>query len=127
MQNWTLFAPHPLKEDGWFVVEAQLAEGHKLDLLTGRPPTYAKPARVSAQFRNQRWRRHFQNLWMRYNPRHIPLYLRWAQQKWNRQHPEDSVVATKLIFVREMTELPGLSARHLPVILGEYPSQWLSE
>ena len=126
MQNWTLFAPHPLKEDGWFVVEAQRASGSKVDLLTGRAPTYAKPARVSAQFRNQRWRRHFQNLWMRYNPRHIPLYLRWAQQQWNQQQADqDPVVSTRLVFVREMTELPGIPARTQPVILGEYPSQWL--
>lgn len=127
MQNWTLFAPHPLKEDGWFVVQAEFADGSTVDVLTGKPPSYQKPARVSAQFPNQRWRRHFQNLWMRYNPRHVPLYLRWEQQRWNRQNPSRPLTRLKLIFVRELTELPGLPERSQPVILGEYPSRWLPE
>lgn len=127
MQNWTLFAPHPLKEDGWFIVEATRQDGSRLDLLSGAsPPVYSKPVLPSAQFKNQRWRRHFQNLWQRYNPMHVPLYLRWAGREWNRKHPDQPPIRSlQLVFMREITLLPGLPQQARPVSLGEFPSRWL--
>lgn len=126
MQNWTLFAPEPLRQDGWFVVEGLRADGSSVDLLTGKSPaSYAKPELVSAQFKNQRWRRHFQCLWMRYSPQHVPLYLRWEGQRWNREHPDQKVVSLRLIFVQEYTQLPGIPQKSEVFSLGEYPSRWL--
>jgi hypothetical protein len=127
MQNWTLFAPHPLREDGWFIVDATCEDGTRVDLLSGAgPPVYTKPELPSAQFKNQRWRRHFQSLWQRYNPTHVPLYLRWAGREWNRTHPEHSPVrSVRLVFMREITLLPGLPQQPQLTSLGEFPSRWL--
>lgn len=126
MQNWTLFAPRPILQDGWFVVEATTRDGRVVDLLTGKTATYAKPVPVSDQFKNQRWRRMFQNLWNRWNPRHTPMFLRYMGRKWNREHsPADQVVQLRLIFVQELTELPGIPMKTQVGSLGEFPSRWL--
>jgi hypothetical protein len=126
MQNWTLFAPKPVLQDGWFVVEGSTADGRVLDLLTGQPATYKKPASVAAQFKNQRWRRIYQNLWLRWNPRQTPMFLRYMGRQWNSRHSApDQVVSLRLIFVQEMTELPGIPVTTRPGSLGEFPSPWL--
>lgn len=125
MQNWTLFAPRPNPQDGWFVVEGIRPDGQMVDLLTGKTPTYEKPQPVCAQFKNQRWRRIYQNLWQRYNPRLVPIFLRYMGRKWNRQHPDQTITSLRLIFVQEMTELPGIPATITPGTLGEFPSSWL--
>lgn len=126
MQNWTLFAPVPLRQDGWFVVEGITVDGRQIDLLSGKPSSYAKPASVADTFPNQRWRRHFQNLWLRYNPRHVPLYLRYCGRNWNRTHTgDDRLQLTRLIFVQEYTQLPGVPPHPEVFSLGEFPSTWL--
>ncbi|MBS2034949.1 HTTM domain-containing protein [bacterium] len=125
MQNWTLFAPKPNPQDGWFVVEGIRPDGQILDLMTGKPATYEKPQPVSAQFKNQRWRRIYQNLWQRWNPQHVPMFLRYMGRKWNREHPDLPVTSLRLIFIQEMTELPGVPVHTIPGTLGEFPSPWL--
>jgi len=126
MQNWTLFAPKPFVQDGWFVVEGTRKDGRVVDLLTGQPATYAKPDPVCDQFKNQRWRRVFQNLWIRWNPRHAPMFLRYMGRHWNAQHgPDDQITFVRLMFVQEMTQLPGIPMTTLPGTLGEFPSRWL--
>lgn len=126
MQNWTLFAPKPVLQDGWFVVEGDRDDGRTIDLLTGKPVTYAKPDPVCDQFKNQRWRRIFQNLWLRWNPRQTPMFLRYMGREWNLRHAaKDRVVKLRLTFVQEMTELPGIPSTTQAGTLGEFPSTWL--
>ena len=126
MQNWTLFAPKPALQDGWFVVEGTRRDGQVVDLLTGKLATYTKPNPVCDQFKNQRWRRIFQNLWIRWNPRQTPFFLRYMGRKWNREHPpQDQVVFMRLTFVQELTELPGIPMKIQVGTIGEFPSRWL--
>ena len=126
MQNWTLFAPKPVLQDGWFVVEGTCRDGRVLDLLTGKPATYAKPTPVCDQFKNQRWRRIFQNLWLRWNPRQTPMFLRYMGRQWNESHEaKDRVWKLRLTFVQEMTELPGIPLTTQVGTLGDFPSNWL--
>lgn len=127
LQNWRLFAPYPFRDDGWFIVEGSLADGRQIDLLRGgQPLSMYKPEQVSAQFANQRWRRFYQNLWLRANPRHIPFYCKWELERWNRAHPE-KLTRVRLLFVQEWSELPGKAPELKTYIAGEYPSADLPE
>lgn len=128
MQNWTLFAPYPFVDDGWFIMEATRQDGSQFDLMTGLAVSYYKPQLVSSQFPNQRWRRWYQNMWKRYNPKHVPHFLWWMARDWNRKHPDQSPVASvRLIFVEERTQLPGIRPTWRSYVLGEFPSDWLAE
>jgi hypothetical protein len=44
VQRWDLFAPNPTRDDGWWVVAGVTESGRRLDPLTGREPSFAKPA-----------------------------------------------------------------------------------
>lgn len=61
-QKWEMFAPHPLTDDGWFVAPALLRDGSSVDLLSGGPARWDKPASVSSTFRNARWRSYLMRL-----------------------------------------------------------------
>jgi len=52
-QWWYLFAP-PWKTDGWYVVEATLSNGRKVDLRTGEEVSYEKPASTYEAFDTHR-------------------------------------------------------------------------
>jgi hypothetical protein len=105
-------------------MEATLGDGRKIDLLRdGAPVSYFKPELVSAQFRNQRWRRWYQNMWKRYNPRHVPHFLGWEVRRWNAKHPqEEQILEARLIFVEEMTQLPGIPVTLKSYVLGTFPA-----
>ena len=48
-QRWAMFAPSPLKNDGWYVIPGKLKNGKEVDLFrNGKEITWAKPMLVSA-------------------------------------------------------------------------------
>ncbi|MFM9996701.1 MAG: HTTM domain-containing protein [Phycisphaerales bacterium] len=62
-QRWSMFAPDPRDQYGWFVVEGKLADGRRVDCFrAGRPVSWAKPASVSGEFPTMRWRIAMMNL-----------------------------------------------------------------
>jgi HTTM domain len=42
-QSWGLFAPEPVREDGWLILAGQFTDGHTIDLRTGVPPGDVRP------------------------------------------------------------------------------------
>ncbi len=94
-QGWYLFAPHPLTDDGWFWVHGRGADGREVDVLGGAD----KPAMVSAQFANQRWRRWLQNLKEGY-PDLRASYLRQVARTRGLSH-------VTLTYMEEQTPPPG--------------------
>ena len=55
-QYWTMFAPRPVMDDGWLVMEAVLADGSHVDLMRdGRPVNFNKPGLISSEFLNSKW------------------------------------------------------------------------
>ena len=94
-QKWNMFAPYPLKDDGWYAMPGQLSDGRWVDVWRGGEPQWAteaeratwpdatrptpggqpdgstqwlsrdKPAVVSSMYANQRWRKYMRNLWLK--------------------------------------------------------------
>jgi predicted DCC family thiol-disulfide oxidoreductase YuxK len=48
--EWRMFAPDPFRYDGWWVVDAVTTRGERVDPLTGRKPTFDKPADLAARY-----------------------------------------------------------------------------
>ena len=55
-----------MRDDGWFVIPAKLANGKEIDLFKagggGGPISFEKPTFVSRTFKDHRWRRYLMNL-----------------------------------------------------------------
>lgn len=49
-QRWDVFAPSPPGASHWWVLEAERADGTRVDLLTGAPPNYEAPPDVRGTF-----------------------------------------------------------------------------
>jgi hypothetical protein len=77
-QRWSMFAPNPQTEDGWFVIDGTLADGARVDLFpdlvggvldagsadraVARGIHWEKPGLISSQFGDQRWLLYFVQL-----------------------------------------------------------------
>ena len=121
-QHWHLFAPHPFREDGWFVFEVTDHQ-QKVWREFGAPNnSLEKPDHVADTFPNQRWRRWLQNLV--HDPFEDTQSLRnstalWLANRWLQEHPEQKIKAYRLLFIQERTPPPGEDPRIEVQILAE--------
>ncbi|HSW13869.1 MAG TPA: HTTM domain-containing protein [Solimonas sp.] len=117
-QIWNMFAPFPLKEDGWFVIPARLADGSEIDLLhpDRGAPDYAKPRLLSELHENIRWHTLRGRLYENGFTAHRVHYARHLCNSWNRDKLADPDQASqrlmnfKLVYVLEVTPPPGEDA-----------------
>ncbi len=108
-QKWNMFAPYPLKDDGWYVIEAELAKGKKFDLLKGPdvPLTWDKPLRVADQYENARWRKFMMNLWLKTKKGYRLWYGKYLCRTWNERADVERLAAFDIVFMKEKTGAPG--------------------
>jgi hypothetical protein len=120
-QSWAMFAPYPLREDGWYVARAVLADGSEVDLLQdGRPVTWDKPEWVPAMYPCEHWRKYMMNWLVPGLEHHRRLYARFACREWNACHsPARQIVRLDVYYMREHTlphaveaPVPWLICRH---------------
>lgn len=99
-QYWGLFAPTPMRDDGWITVEATLFNEKKIDLWkNGGPISDEKPKSVYENTKGTMWNKFILNLWdaKNFDQR---LYLgRFLCRFWNDRHPnKNEQVSTFTIY-----------------------------
>jgi len=126
-QWWSMFAPYPMKDDGWFVISAKLANGKDLDLFKpgGGTLLYDKPKFVSKTFPDHRWRRFMMNLWSSTHQEKRLFFGRFLCRSWNwygrGSRDKDYLLKTfKIVYMREIT-LPNYRVKGPePMVLWEH-------
>ncbi|RIK76175.1 MAG: hypothetical protein DCC67_14255 [Planctomycetota bacterium] len=101
-QAWSLFGQPP-RERIWFVYEARLNDGRRLDLLSRRPGVDQPcPELPALDFANHRWRKlHWRLRFDAGRPYRQPLAEYMARQ-WNAAHgPNEQIAELKLYCCRE--------------------------
>src|SRR5262249_20076294 len=100
-QMWDMFAPYPLRDDGWYVVVGTLEDGREVDLFRGGAPvTWDKPPLISATYRNTRWRKYLTNLWRQEFASNRELYASYLWRDWNARHgPGERVERVEVFFL----------------------------
>jgi hypothetical protein len=93
----------PFNQSGWFVIPAKLSDGRDVDLFRGGAPVdWKKPERVSAEFRDERWRKLLFNL---LNDRTVGRlnFARYICRSWNEAHelPGDKLEAFKIVYRKQ--------------------------
>ena len=62
-QYWSMFAPYPLEDDGWFVVTGKTADDTRINLLVPNSPvSYEKPTDFDLLYPGEKRRKLFLNL-----------------------------------------------------------------
>jgi len=104
-QQWDMFAPFPIKEDGWYVIPGELKDGTVVDVFrNGGDVRWEKPERVANAYKNFRWRKYMMNLWNKNYASHRLFYSRYLCRDWNSRHPQTKQLAKfQLIFMLERT------------------------
>jgi hypothetical protein len=121
-QYWSMFSPKPLRDDGWYIAEATLQDGSKVDLLTGKAATDAKPARLAAIYPNERWRKYLMNLSAGdFPPRCRAHYLRWLVDRWNAAHEGGQHALSLDLWFWKKTNRYGLDPLMNKGLLGHHP------
>ncbi len=109
-QKWEMFAPYPLKDDGWFVIAGRLHDGTETELLRGGPVRWEKPEGIAQSYHGQRWSKYMRNLWMKKYKSMRLYYGRYLCRTHNAhksRSDSDSLESFEMFYMRELTPPPG--------------------
>lgn len=104
-QNWGMFAPGVIKDNGWYILEGTLANGKKIDLWQdGRELTYKKPKSIVSLFPNDRWRKYGENMMLQRNAFMRGYFCNYSKRVWNEKHPEQAIKALNVMYMYQLTQ-----------------------
>lgn len=114
-QSWSIFAPGPPRDDGWYVITGKLKDGTEVDLLTGKNPVnWEKPSIKTRNtiYPNMQWRTYFINLNRAIGKKLYPYYAHYVCRDWNSRHQGGKQVDSfSIYFMSERTAPPGESQK----------------
>jgi tetratricopeptide (TPR) repeat protein/predicted DCC family thiol-disulfide oxidoreductase YuxK len=114
VQDWHLFAPHPMTDDGWWVIDGVLESGESFDPLTGRPTSWEKPRDLTKRF-DRFWRKYLYRLWLQEFSEHRLYFGRYITRLNHREQPEGRRLSFfDLYYMLETTPPPGLAKPFAP-------------
>ncbi|MFN8606316.1 MAG: HTTM domain-containing protein [Vulcanimicrobiota bacterium] len=111
-QQWNMFAPRPLVEDGYYVIAVETQDGDWVNGWIVGPAgvSWDKPARVAAMYPNARWRKLMMNVCQE-------QHKSWRQSLMSYLYSRQSKArALRLYFVEEKTLPDGSEA---PLVVKE--------
>ena len=109
-QEWNMFAPFPMKSDGWLVMDAQLKSGKHIDILNDRDNIiYTKPDKVSTGFKNERWQKYLINRISKDNKNYLLAWGSYYCSCWNKENANTpkELESFSIYFMKEITPPPG--------------------
>ncbi len=109
-QIWDMFAPSPLRDDGWYVVAGTLSDGRRVDVagvLRGdqslRRISWRRPDSIRATYRSERWRKYLEEVRNRF-PGLTPNLGRYICRSWNEHHAQGAkLVQYQMTFMGDPT------------------------
>jgi hypothetical protein len=115
-QEWTMFAPCPTRDDGWFVLRGVLVDGSEVNLWEPeRELAWAKPQLPSAHFPNHRWRKYLSNFRWNQDTEQLSCFSDWLRARWDDLYSggrsEREVELVQIVFFLEETPPPGKPPR----------------
>lgn len=127
-QQFGMFAPMPLVEDGWYVIPGMLQNGREINLFKNGPllrgkvlsdVSYEKPPNVSRGYYDQRWQKYLMNIAEAGNSKYRAGYGKYICRTWNTTHTgAETLMTFDIKFMIEPTPPPGEAAKPInPVTL----------
>lgn len=112
-QNWDMFSPFPLKEDGYYVIKARLYSGREVDLFRNGAPlptrqlTYPE---IVGQYKDERWRKYLMNLYSDMYAGHRLWFGRYLCRSWNEKRGRtdpDTLDNFEVLYYSRINQPPG--------------------
>ncbi|MEM7568824.1 MAG: HTTM domain-containing protein [Pseudomonadota bacterium] len=107
-QRWNMFAPYPIKREGWYGFDGMLENGLHVDLWTGQPgyaPTKA-PDSLRDWQQDYRWRKYLSYVHQKRYRRQLSNLARyWCSQQWvDANGAVQSLTSIKMTFYARSTQ-----------------------
>ncbi len=110
-QNWGMFSPYILKDDGWFVYSGFNQKHQYIDIKHNKSSvSFDKPMPVVCEFESDRWRKFQENYTFNNNNYMRPYYCKYLINKWNKEHPDNRISDLTIFFMKE-TSLPDYETK----------------
>lgn len=107
-QQWNMFAPSPLTDDGYMVVDGELDNGKKIDPLSLKAVDFTPPENFADAYPNTIWRKYLLTLYMADGAAHRLHFGRFLCRRWNSQHEGlERLRRFKIYYMRVRTTPPG--------------------
>ena len=109
-QIWNLFAPYPIMDDGWYVIEGELTSGEKVDVYnkTLGEVNWDKPDVVSSTYKNNRWRKYLTSIRRKPNTVQMENYAQYLCRDWNTSQTDGNILNRfDIYFMLELSKPPG--------------------
>lgn len=103
-QHWSMFAPSPLRNDGFFIFKGLTLDRRHVQ-LGNNFSEYTKPVNLSQTFKAEVWRKYFLNLNLPNNKSHLSLYAEFLCNDFNlnKIKEEDKLGQIEIVFVEELS------------------------
>ena len=102
-QDWGMFAPSVLKNDGWFVLDAHSKTNKQIDIYKeGILTSYNKPHSILKYIKDDRWRKFEENYTMPEYAYIRTFYCNYLLNNWNKNHLE-KIDSLSIIYMKERT------------------------
>ncbi|WP_373998093.1 HTTM domain-containing protein [Bdellovibrio bacteriovorus] len=120
-QTWNMFAPYPIRNDGWFVLEGTYKNGESKDCLTNQAVTFNKPSYISDLYPSSEWRKFYLFLWDQGDQQILLPFARYMCRSSKSSDGTSALSTLKITFMKETTPPMGESFPEVaPVILWEH-------
>ncbi len=100
-QYWIMFAPSPVREDGWYVAPGKLLDGRMVDAFTGGPLNWDRPKLIGDHYINRRWRRYLWTVTRADSAGYRKYFAAYLCRQWDRRHDE-VLESLDIILMHEM-------------------------
>lgn len=101
-QNWGMFSPSILKDDGWFVYSGFNEKNKYIDIKNNIDSVaFKKPENGVSEFESDRWRKFQENYTFNNNNYMRPFYCKYLINKWNKEHPDNYITDLTIFFMKE--------------------------
>lgn len=108
-QKWNMFAPYPVRSEGWLVVEGTLVDGSKVDPWRGGAVDFSRPKDLASEYPNNVWRKVVSRL-RNDSYKDYRLYFgKYLCRSYNNEVPHGGarLQTFKIYFMRDKTPAPG--------------------
>ena len=103
-QNWGMFSPYILKDDGYYVFSGLNKYNKAIDIKHNlNTVSFAKPLPVVSEFESDRWRKYSENYVFNNNNYMRPYYCNYLLKKWNTENPFNQISELTIYFMKEIS------------------------
>ncbi|EQC48844.1 putative membrane protein [Bacteriovorax sp. BSW11_IV] len=101
-QQWNMFAPKPMRNDGWPVIEGLLKDGTTIDPFFNKPVSFERPEELRTTVDGTQWRKFFLNLASNNKNAYRLRFGRYICREWNKTH-DNKLMEFTIYFMTETT------------------------